>query len=31
MDGWVSEIFEPTIKLVAAVIIGALVGINRDL
>jgi putative Mg2+ transporter-C (MgtC) family protein len=31
MDAWIGEIFEPALKLLAAVIIGALVGINRDL
>lgn len=31
MEVWIGEIFEPGLKLVAAVIIGALVGVNRDL
>jgi putative Mg2+ transporter-C (MgtC) family protein len=31
MEIWIGEIFEPALKLLAAVIIGALVGINRDL
>ena len=31
MEAWVGEILEPALKLVAAVIIGALVGVNRDL
>ena len=31
MEAWIGEILEPALKLVAAVIIGALVGVNRDL
>ncbi|MBV8184994.1 MAG: MgtC/SapB family protein [Hyphomicrobiales bacterium] len=31
METWLAEVFEPALKLVAAVIVGALVGINRDL
>ncbi|MBV9567921.1 MAG: MgtC/SapB family protein [Hyphomicrobiales bacterium] len=31
MEVWIGEILEPALKLVAAVIIGALVGVNRDL
>jgi putative Mg2+ transporter-C (MgtC) family protein len=31
MEVWIGDLFEPALRLVAAVIIGALVGINRDL
>ena len=31
MEIWMGEIVEPALKLVAAVVIGALVGLNRDL
>jgi putative Mg2+ transporter-C (MgtC) family protein len=31
METWIGEIFEPALRLVAAVVIGALVGLNRDL
>jgi putative Mg2+ transporter-C (MgtC) family protein len=31
MEVWIGEIFEPALRLVAAVVIGALVGLNRDL
>jgi putative Mg2+ transporter-C (MgtC) family protein len=31
MEIWFGEIFEPGLKLVAAVVVGALVGLNRDL
>jgi putative Mg2+ transporter-C (MgtC) family protein len=31
METWIGEIFEPALRLVAAVVISALVGLNRDL
>ena len=31
MEVWIGEIFEPALRLTAAVVIGALVGLNRDL